>query len=63
MSNEYLDIAMKKVIKQEVNAVLDKILAEIDKIYEREGHSFDCLNALDDLKEFIDKCKAESEEG
>ena len=30
MSNEYLDIAMEKVIKQEVNAVLDKIRAEID---------------------------------
>lgn len=30
MSNEYLDIAMKKVIKQEVNAVLDKIREEIE---------------------------------
>ena len=38
-----------------VNEVLDKIRAEIDKIYEREGSSFDCLNALDELKEFIDK--------
>ena len=41
--------------------VLDKIRAEIDKIYEREGSSFDCLNALDELKEFIDKYKAETE--
>lgn len=32
MSNKYLDIAMKKVIKQEVNAVLDKIRAEITAI-------------------------------
>ena len=42
--------------------ILDKIRAEIDKIYEREGNSFDCLNALDELKEFIDKYKAESED-
>lgn len=41
--------------------VLDKVRAEIDKIYEREGHSFDCLNALDDLKEFIDKYKDKGE--
>ena len=43
------------------NDVLYKIRAEIDKIYEREGSSFDCLNALDELKEYIDKYKAESE--
>lgn len=43
-------------------ANIDKIRAEIDKIYEREGSSFDCLNALDELKEFIDKYKAESED-
>lgn len=29
MSNKYLDIAMQKVIKQEVNKVLDDIKAEI----------------------------------
>ena len=40
---------------------LGKIRAEIDKIYEREGSSFDCLNALDELKEFIDKHMTESE--
>ena len=40
--------------------VIDKIRAEIDKIYEREGSSFDCLNALDELKEFIDKLQTES---
>jgi hypothetical protein len=45
-----------------VNEVLDKLRAEIDKIYEREGSSFDCLNALDELKEFIDKYKADSED-
>ena len=45
-----------------VNEVLDKIRTEIDKIYEREGNSVDCLNALDELKGFIDKYKAESED-
>lgn len=48
-----------KALEQE--PVIDKIRTEIDKIYEREGNSVDCLNALDELKEFIDKCKAESE--
>lgn len=42
--------------------VLDKIIAEIDKIYKREGNSVDCLNALDELKWVIDKYKTESEE-
>ena len=32
MSNKYLDIAMEKVIKQEVNAVLGKMRAEIEQI-------------------------------
>lgn len=45
----------------EQEPILDKIRAEIDKIYEREGNSVDCLNALDELKSFIDKYKAESE--
>lgn len=42
--------------------VLDKIRAEIDKIYKREGNSVDCFNALNELKWFIDKYKAETEE-
>ena len=29
MNNKYLDIAMEKIIKQEVNVVLDKIREEI----------------------------------
>lgn len=37
MSNEYLDIAMEKVIKQEVNAVLEQIGAEIAEIDDRNG--------------------------
>jgi len=50
-----------KGYKDGKNDVLDSLKAEIDKIYEREGSSFDCLNALDELKEFIDKYKAETE--
>ena len=49
-------------LKTDIVTLLEKIRVEIDKIYEREGHSFDCLNALDDLKEFIYKLQAESEE-
>lgn len=42
---------------------LDELKRKIDKIYEREGNSVDCLNALDELKAFIDKHnKIESEE-
>ena len=48
-----------KALEQE--PILDNIRAEIDKIYEREGNSVDCLNALNELKCFIDKYKAESE--
>ena len=47
-------------LKADMVAILDKVRNEIDKIHEREGSSFDCLNALDELKEFIDKLKAES---
>ena len=50
-----------KGYKDGKNDILDKLKAEIDKIYEREGSSFDCLNVLDELKEFIDKYKAETE--
>jgi hypothetical protein len=53
--------AIKNGIPLEQEPVIDKIRAEIDKIYEREGNSVDCLNALNELKWFIDKYKAESE--
>lgn len=67
MSNEYLDIAMGKVIKQEVNAVLDKIRAEIKKaVWEdviicRDGTDEVRIPRLDpdDVFEIIDKYKAE----
>ena len=55
--------ALKMAIKAlEQEPVIDKIRVEINKIYEREGNSVDCLNALDELKRFIDKYKGESEE-
>lgn len=59
-----VEIDLYSVIKQKYieREVLDKIRAEIDKIYEREGNSVDCLNALDELKWFIDKYKGESED-
>lgn len=63
MSNEYLDIAMKKVIKQEVNMVLDKISDEIEQI-EINGHIRDveCFRAgINTVLKIIDKYKAESE--
>ena len=55
MSNEYLDIAMEKVIKQEVNEVLNKIKAEIveykdDKIIHAERNEM-----IDIVLDVIDK--------
>ena len=46
MSNKYLDIAIEKVVKQEVNAVLDKIRTEI-KSMEINGYIRDveCFSA------------------
>lgn len=68
MSNKYLDIAMEKVVKQEVNVALDKIRAEIAAVvingrvdehtmFTRTGEQVKQM-ALD----IIDKYKAESEE-
>ena len=66
MSNKYLDIAMGMIIKQEVNAVLDKIRAEIENIafdsQEIDGeHESIIILELNDALEIIDKYKAESE--
>jgi hypothetical protein len=63
MSNEYLDIAMKNIIKQEVNVVLDKIRAEIKALSNSNPsywHSGDMVDR-DDVLEIINKYKAESE--
>lgn len=64
MSNKYLDIAMEKVIKQEVNAVLDKIRAEIMKLqtYKMFGGEDTVYVEHEDVLAIIDKYKAESEE-
>lgn len=62
MSNEYLDIAMKKVIRQEVNMVLDKIRAEIMAIGNWTTKGELPNGYLVKVLEIIDKYKAESED-
>lgn len=53
MSNKYLDIAMEKVIKQEVNAVLEQIRAEQKALITKNSTSdysngvMNCLNVID----------------
>ena len=59
MNNEYLDIAMEKVIRQEVNKVLDKIRVEIeqnigDNLYKNEG-IYCSLYIIDKYRESEDK--------
>lgn len=61
MSNEYLDIAMKKIIKQEVNAALDKMRAEIKAashgkryVGRVDGKTEEVL-LMDEVMEIIDK--------
>ena len=65
MSNKYLDIAMEKVMKQEVNAVLDKIRAEIDGQYKWLINTRYTIRDVDiafgNIFWIIDKYKAESE--
>lgn len=57
MSNKYLDIAMEKVIKQEVNAVLDKIRAEIMKLqtYKMFGGEDTVYVEHEDVLQIIDE--------
>jgi hypothetical protein len=66
MSNEYLDIAMEKVIKQEVSAVLDKIKVELDaaRFVDKDTRLCKNVNAsgLEVAMQIIDKYKAESED-
>ena len=61
MSNKYLDIALEKIIKQEVNAVLDKIRAEIASLdylnitdgsdgYDKYINQYDALQIIDKYK-------------
>lgn len=62
MSNEYLDIAMEKVIKQEVNAVLDKIISEATSLkISYTDHDKDTYRrGVNDVLRIIDKYKGES---
>lgn len=55
MSNEYLDIAMEKVVKQEINKVLGQIRDEIKKMPRWKINQEEVL-------QIIDKHIAESEE-
>lgn len=60
MSNKYLDIAMEKVIKQEVNAVLDKIRAEIiakDKNVKAIRSDGCCFFTADEILNILNKYK------
>lgn len=63
MSNKYLDIAMEKVIKQEVNKVLAKIRADLMKLqtYKMFGGEDTVYVEHEDVLEIIDRYKAESE--
>lgn len=67
MSNKYLDIALEKIIKQKVNAVLDKIRDEIIEKYwdcdicKYNGH-FNIRGNINDILQIIDKYKAENED-
>ena len=56
MSNEYLDIAIEKVIKQEISKVLGQIRDEVKKMPRWKINQEEVL-------QIIDRYKAESEEG
>ena len=65
MSNKYLDIAMEKVIKQEVNTVLEKIRDEIEEVYNDRPRSYNHTQRIElfcKIIEIIDKYKVESED-
>ena len=57
MSNKYLDIAMEKVIKQEVDAVLDKIISEATSLkISYTDHDKDIYRrGVNDVLKIIDK--------
>ena len=62
MSNEYLDIAMKKVIRQEVNTVLDKIRAEVEQMPSELTADGRRMIRRGSVFRIIDKYKAQSED-
>lgn len=55
MSNEYLDIAIEKVIKQEVNNVLGQIRDDVNKVPRWKI-------SREEFLQIIDKYRTESEE-
>ena len=65
MSNEYLDIAIEKVVKQEINKVLGQIRNEIEQ-YDRRPNHYPCdMISIGTVLEIIDKhmTEIEDEEG
>ena len=63
MSNKYLDIAMEKVIKQEVNKVLDEIRAEMEVLAKEYDKFADSrrVRGLWIALDIINKYRAKSE--
>ena len=60
MSNKYLDIALEKIIEQEVNAVLNKIRTEINELevhYDNDYFSGnrDAMFKCNDILQIIDE--------
>ena len=65
MSNEYLDIAMQKVITQEVNKVLEDIGSEIEFEMNNQEEKYKNNSIAGGLRmalNILNKYKAESEE-
>ena len=61
MSNKYLDIALEKITKQEINAVLEQISDEVNKL-KKVSNGNKVYVGINDVFDIIDKYKAESEE-
>ena len=64
MSNKYLDIALEKIIEQEINTVLDKIRDEIEELDIHFDNDYfsgnkDPMYKCDEVLQIIDKYKAE----
>lgn len=54
MSNKYLDIAMEKIVENEVNKVLEDIKAELNEISEETISKAD-IDAIERCLKIIDK--------
>ena len=60
MSNEYLDIAIEKVVKQEINKVLGQIRDEVKKMPRWKINQEEVLQIIDKYK--ADKAESEDKE-